>query len=1176
MSRLPVWTDTPSSPHSSAHSNPPHHAPSHRPSASSSSHRHQPPHDPTQYTSQSTHTNPSVSSISASTARTIIPGYLPSRHRYEPIALTEDSLARLSLGEGSSSRHPTSSPPHPAAIISHQRRSSRRQDIHTHNNVYNPSAFLSPVGMSRVPSGTPSVLSEEEDVEGGERVGVNEEAKSWLDLGESGRGRRREGKGGARNGKGNGKGKGREEEEEGMAGRLPPEILIHILKLLPETKDLLSSLLVSRAWCLCAFSLLWYKPHLPNPQSLASLIRVLNSPNRSLPYANAVRRLHLTQLASTLTDELLLGLASCTKLERLNVTGAERLSAAALSAVLVGMPGLTSADLTGVESVDDKVVDKLARTCAKLQAVNLTDCSLVGDEGVLSLAKNTKLLRRVKFSGCHRITERSLIPLIRDCPHILEYDFQDVFPVTNAVIHTIFLHSQHLRELRTHGCLELAEDCIPSLPALDAQNDDELVALSRGVGLKFDMEDPERDMAWLRPRVTSFESLRMVDMTGCTNLGDKAVDNLVTNAPKLRVLTFTKCLALTDRSLESIGRLGKHLHHLHLGHCQLITDEGVIALSRVCTRLRYIDLACCDLLTDACVAEIGANMPKLRRIGLVKVVKITDEALLSLVGKYASLERLHLSYCDNLTVKGIAALLNRLGQIKHLSLTGVSSFKVPELQAFCRAPPESFNEHQRSAFCVFSGHSVDDLREYLNKRYLPRLENDTSEDSIHGGSETSTSSLTIPVPSPNLAGAGGSDDIRGLVWPPATVNYSWGGVADAGDPADELAYRRGVQTYTSGSSRQGYSSRGTGGILPGIPGEAFMHPILGDYAGLGLPAPGPGQNGAGSGESSRAGSRSASRSGGAAGTRGGLDAHAFFGSPSRVGQFSPPRHGGDTGAGGVSPWRPSHAHAPSAPPVNAAYANANSNTHRYSVAQAANPLGLPYMRSPISGETADSSRSSSSSSLGDRRTLGAIGSGRPGRDELAAQRSPVDTRERPLGPRAPSNSHASQSNINSHPHAHHHAHQAPATAPLGGTFDNTSPMNGYRPSSAAYPASAYQHPARAYHGPRPAGTAGQSGSGTFHVHRGQRSQMSPSASGVTMVESAGDIGPWVHVTRGREGWEGSDAVGGSSGSRNAAVGPSVDSSDGGSGSGSRDAGKRRRWIPRLGGSQGGRDGSSER
>jgi F-box and leucine-rich repeat protein GRR1 len=37
-----------------------------------------------------------------------------------------------------------------------------------------------------------------------------------------------------------------------------------------------------------------------------------------------------------------------------------------------------------------------------------------------------------------------------------------------------------------------------------------------------------------------------------------------------------------------------------------------------------------------------------------------------------------------------------------------------EFTVFCREAPPEFNDHQRDVFCVFSGHGVTRLRDYLN------------------------------------------------------------------------------------------------------------------------------------------------------------------------------------------------------------------------------------------------------------------------------------------------------------------------------------------------------------------------------------------------------------------------------------------------------------------------------
>lgn len=168
------------------------------------------------------------------------------------------------------------------------------------------------------------------------------------------------------------------------------------------------------------------------------------------------------------------------------------------------------------------------------------------------------------------------------------------------------------------------------------------------------------DYAFLNlPRDATFDSLRILDLTDCRELGDAGVQKIVAAAPRLRNLVLAKCRQITDRSVVAITRLAKNLHYIHLGHCSRITDAGVQALVTKCTRIRFIDLACCTNLTDQSVTML-ANLPKLKRIGLVKCGNITDTSIHALAKPKphqssshqspSSLERVHLSYCTNLTL----------------------------------------------------------------------------------------------------------------------------------------------------------------------------------------------------------------------------------------------------------------------------------------------------------------------------------------------------------------------------------------------------------------------------------------------------------------------------------------------------------------------------------------------
>jgi len=288
-----------------------------------------------------------------------------------------------------------------------------------------------------------------------------------------------------------------------------------------------------------------------------------------------------------------------------------------------------------------------------------------------------------------QLTDRSIIAFATHCRQLLEIDLHECKQIEDDAVTALISEGPQLRELRLAHCVRITDNAFLNLPG---------------------------DM--------TFESLRILDLTDCGELGDYGVQKIVTAAPRLRNLVLAKCRQISDRAVMAITKLGKNLHYIHLGHCAKITDAGVQQLVRHCNRIRYIDLACCTNLTDASVTQL-ATLPKLKRIGLVKCGHITDQSIYALAKSKqgnlggpkvpSSLERVHLSYCITLSLKGITALLNNCPRLTHLSLTGVAAFLQDELLAFCREAPPEFNDHQRELFCVFSGPGVSRLRNHLNQ-----------------------------------------------------------------------------------------------------------------------------------------------------------------------------------------------------------------------------------------------------------------------------------------------------------------------------------------------------------------------------------------------------------------------------------------------------------------------------
>lgn len=251
------------------------------------------------------------------------------------------------------------------------------------------------------------------------------------------------------------------------------------------------------------------------------------------------------------------------------------------------------------------------------------------------------------MNDCNQLNDEAVLAFAEHCPNILEIDLHQCRQVGNEPITQLLAKGQSLRELRLAGC-ELIDDSA-------------FLAL---------------------PSNRTYEHLRILDLTSCQELTDRAVEKIIDVAPRLRNLVLAKCRRITDAAVYSIARLGKNLHYVHLGHCGHITDDAVKRLVQACNRIRYIDLGCCVHLTDDSVVKL-ATLPKLKRIGLVKCANITDESVFALAranqrarprrdaegnpipgelsysSSHSSLERVHLSYCTNLTLPASSSFLDK-------------------------------------------------------------------------------------------------------------------------------------------------------------------------------------------------------------------------------------------------------------------------------------------------------------------------------------------------------------------------------------------------------------------------------------------------------------------------------------------------------------------------------------
>ncbi|KAG7883650.1 hypothetical protein KL938_002887 [Ogataea parapolymorpha] len=465
---------------------------------------------------------------------------------------------------------------------------------------------------------------------------------------------------------------------------LPPEILCVIFSYLNSKSDLISVALTCRYWANLIIELIWFRPGISSRVIFERLGKVMAIPRTQTAwdYRKYIKRLNLSLVPHLVTNEYLSLFSGANHLERITLVNCSNISHEHISEIIRGCHRLQSIDLTGVKGIQDDIYYELANNCKRLQGLYAPGSFQVSKTAVLALINSCPLLKRVKLSDCNNVDDEVVNQLVTHCPNLVEIDLHGCEKVTNKSLHNLFSRLEFLKEFKISKNANITYECFES---------------KTGAQLCLD-------------------KMRILDFTQCLNITDRAVEKVIKLAPKLRNVVLSKCTAITDASLRAIATLGKNLHYVHLGHCSNITDFGAKDLIKSCYRLQYIDLACCTQLTNETVYELS-QLPRLRRIGLVKCAQITDEGILALANNARNsddtLERVHLSYCMNLTIYPIYRLLKACPKLTHISLTGVSQFLRPDITQFCREPPQEFNLHQKSIFCVFSGEGVAQLRNHL-------------------------------------------------------------------------------------------------------------------------------------------------------------------------------------------------------------------------------------------------------------------------------------------------------------------------------------------------------------------------------------------------------------------------------------------------------------------------------
>ncbi|XP_060248078.1 F-box/LRR-repeat protein 2 [Meriones unguiculatus] len=437
-----------------------------------------------------------------------------------------------------------------------------------------------------------------------------------------------------------------------MADSLPLEMLTYILRFLPLS-DQKEASLVSRAWYYAAQNALRetnVRYNIPVSSASLSVIKSLG-----LRGISCISLINLD--GSPASHQVLQSVAYHLgpHLESLCLGGGSPTEASFL-ALILGCPALHTLDLSGCNSLFTSgtlLAQPETAQCVRKALSGLRDLNLAGLRDLTDLSFN-------HLSGCFPSLERLSLAYCR-----LTFELG---PNWGSVSPQVSSSSQ----FSFRNLLQFVKERAGRLRALDLS----------GTGLP-----PEALKAL--GQVTGLQ-LKELSLHSCRDLSSEAVATLCRQQPSLTSLDLSGCSELTDRALLAVSQGLRHLRHLNLRKLQRLTDAGCTALGAL-HELQSLDMAECCLVSGRELAQVLGSVhrapPALTSLRLAYCSSLKDASVLSMIPTLGpSLKVLDLSSCvalTNQTMQAICTYLThlsvlRLAWCKELQDWGLLGLKEPK------------------------------------------------------------------------------------------------------------------------------------------------------------------------------------------------------------------------------------------------------------------------------------------------------------------------------------------------------------------------------------------------------------------------------------------------------------------------------------------------------------------
>lgn len=269
-------------------------------------------------------------------------------------------------------------------------------------------------------------------------------------------------------------------------------------------------------------------------------------------------------------------------------------------AQLQAFPYLTSLDLIG-SNITDRGVKKICKL-PNLTRLNVSGCINLTDYALKCLG-SVNTLTSLNISGCIKISYVGFKYLLK-C--------QDLEKLEVAGCNIGSMELNVIRTFVSLKFLNLASSCGNNVPSLVHSN--QLIHLEE-LDLSFLNMDELGVMS-----LCEFEKLKIVNLTGCRKMTDRAVQSLCSQA--LVSLNLKGCSRITDWAFRYPRIMLKTLKVLDISGCYEISDAGLLRMTQF-TEITHLTMRGCNQVSNAGI-EYLRKLPKLKYLNLQLCIRITE------------------------------------------------------------------------------------------------------------------------------------------------------------------------------------------------------------------------------------------------------------------------------------------------------------------------------------------------------------------------------------------------------------------------------------------------------------------------------------------------------------------------------------------------------------------------